>query len=65
MNLHFEFVMRYSSDFIVTDLILIPKFFFVPQIIEKRKPLALTARRAEMKNFPQFYLTTPAAGDRL
>ena len=39
-------VMQYSSDYIVTDLIFIPKFFFVPQIIEKRKPLASTARRA-------------------
>jgi len=31
---------------IVTDLIIVPKFFFVPDIIEKRKPLTSTARRA-------------------
>lgn len=40
------FVMSYSKDYQVTDLILIPKFFFVESIIEKRKPLAPTARRA-------------------
>ncbi len=40
------FVMSYSHDFRINDLLLIPKFFFVPSLIEKRKPLALTARRA-------------------
>lgn len=29
-----------------TDLIVIPKHFFTPDIIEERKPLAMTARRA-------------------
>ena len=41
------FFMNYSiEDDCVKDLILIPKHFFVPDIIEKRKPLAETARRA-------------------
>lgn len=41
------FFMSYSkSELKVRDFILIPKYFFVPDIIEKRKPLALTARRA-------------------
>lgn len=40
------FVMSYSSDYQVTDLLLVPKFFFVESIIEKRKPLSPTARRA-------------------
>lgn len=41
------FVMRYSmEDFCVKDLLFVPKHFFVPEIIEKRKPLASTARRA-------------------
>ena len=40
------FIMSYSTDYQVTDLILIPKFFFVESIIEKRKPLPSTARRA-------------------
>lgn len=30
----------------VTDLIVVPKHFFTPEIIERRKPLAATARRA-------------------
>ncbi len=30
----------------VVNFLVIPKHFFVPEIIEKRKPLALTARRA-------------------
>lgn len=41
------FFMSYSrNDLDVKDLILIPKHFFVPDIIEKRKPLSSTARRA-------------------
>jgi type II restriction enzyme len=30
----------------VTNLIVIPKYFFVPQVIERRPPLSLSARRA-------------------
>lgn len=33
--------------FYVTDFLIIPKFFFVPNIIVRRKPLAKTARRAD------------------
>lgn len=41
------FCMRYEKcDNHVTDLIFIPKYFFTPSIIEKRKPLKETARRA-------------------
>lgn len=39
------FVLQYK-DFIVNNLIVVPKFFFTPAIIEKRKPLSDTARRA-------------------
>ena len=39
------FIMNYSKDYQVINLILIPKFFFVESIIEKRKPLSPTARR--------------------
>ncbi len=39
------FVMTYA-DWAVNNLLLIPSNFFVPAIIEKRKPLAPTARRA-------------------
>ena len=41
------FFMSYSKQELkVKDLVFIPKHFFVPDIIEKRKPLAPTARRA-------------------
>lgn len=41
------FFMGYSkAEMKVRDFIFIPKHFFVPDIIEKRKPLAETARRA-------------------
>lgn len=38
-------VMHYSSLQVV-DLTVVPKFFFTPTVIEKRKPLSPTARRA-------------------
>ena len=40
------FIMQYSKNLEVVNLTLIPKFFFVPSIIEKRKPLSENARRA-------------------
>ena len=41
------FLMAYSSsEYRVRDIMLVPKHFFVPNIIERRKPLASTARRA-------------------
>ncbi len=41
------FLLNYDlSNLEVTDFLVIPKHFFVPEIIEKRKPLAVTARRA-------------------
>ncbi|MBQ7923895.1 MAG: restriction endonuclease [Clostridia bacterium] len=41
------FFMNYSKENqCVKDFIVIPKHFFVPDIIEKRKPLSETARRA-------------------
>jgi len=40
-------LLRYDlASFGVTDVIVVPKHFFAPGIIERRKPLALTARRA-------------------
>lgn len=42
-NPHF-FVMTYA-DWQVNNLLMIPNYFFVPDIIEKRKPLADSARR--------------------
>ena len=41
------FLLNYSlKGYEVTDFLVIPKHFFVPEIIEKRNPLAPTARRA-------------------
>ncbi len=41
------FLLNYDpSNFEVTNFLVIPKHFFIPEIIEKRKPLASTARRA-------------------
>lgn len=41
------FFMSYSKQQLkVQDLLFVPKHFFVPDIIEKRKPLSPTARRA-------------------
>ena len=41
------FFMSYSKvNWTVKDFFFVPKHFFTPELIEKRKPLALTARRA-------------------
>ena len=40
------FILNYSFHLQVTNLMLIPKFFFVSDIIEKRSPLSPKARRA-------------------
>lgn len=56
------FVMKYSATLSVTDLILIPKFFFTPDIIEKRKPLSDNARRAGWVGCNILYQKIPAQG---
>ena len=41
------FLLKYDlANLAVTDFLVVPKHFFVPEIIEKRKPLSSTARRA-------------------
>lgn len=40
------FLLRYSQKLEVVDLFVVPKFFFTPSVIEKRKPLSVTAKRA-------------------
>lgn len=55
------FLLNYNpQDFEVINFFVIPKHFFIPQIIEKRKPLAQSARRAgwigcniSLQNIPQ------------
>lgn len=45
-NPNFFFLNYNLADYTIKNFLVIPKHFFVPEIIEKRKPLALTARRA-------------------
>lgn len=40
------FLLNYDNDHTVTNLVLVPKRFIVPEIIEKRKPLSSGARRS-------------------
>lgn len=40
------FLLRYSRSWSVTDLVVVPSFFFTESAIEKRKPLSAAARRA-------------------
>jgi type II restriction enzyme len=41
------FLLNYDlQNFVVKNFFVIPKHFFIPEIIEKRKQLSLTARRA-------------------
>jgi len=41
------FLLKYNLENLeVTDFLVIPKHFFIPEIIEERRPLSLTARRA-------------------
>ncbi len=45
-NTNPDLIVLQYKDFKVSNLSLIPKFFFTPQIIEKRNPLSPNARRA-------------------
>jgi type II restriction enzyme len=40
------FILRYSAKWFVSDLFLIPGFFFSESAVDKRKTLSVTARRA-------------------
>lgn len=56
------FLMQYSPNLFVTDLIFVPKFFFTPSIIEKRKPLSANARRAGWVGCNILYQKIPEQG---
>lgn len=45
-NPNFFFMQYDKTDLKVKNLMMVPKYFFVPEVIEKRKPLSSTARRA-------------------
>lgn len=40
------FFLTYSKQWIINDFLIVPKQFFIPEIIIKRPPLAITAKRA-------------------
>ena len=56
------FVLQYSAEFSVTNLIFIPKFFFTSDIIEKRKPLSSKARRSGWTGCNILYQKIPEQG---
>ena len=56
------FILQYTTDYAVTDLTLIPKFFFIPGIVEKRNPLKATARRAGWTGCNILYSNIPEQG---
>ncbi|MDA2921783.1 restriction endonuclease [Patescibacteria group bacterium AH-259-L07] len=57
------FLLNYDlSSLTVTNFLVIPKHFFVPKIIEKRKPLAPTARRAGWIGCNIVLQSIPASG---
>lgn len=43
---HFFFLHYLEANYKVNNFFVVPKYFFVPEIIEKRKPLSENARRA-------------------
>lgn len=45
-NPNFFFLTYNPEDLLVSNFMVIPKHFFIPEIIEKRNPLSSTARRA-------------------
>lgn len=58
---HF-FFMGYLATFFVNNFFVVPKYFFVPEIIEKRKALAETARRAGWIGSNILFFKIPTSG---
>jgi len=57
------FLLNYDpSNFSINDFCVIPKHFFVPEIIEKRKPLVQTARRAGWVGCNILFKSIPSTG---
>lgn len=55
------FILQYN-EFTVRNLIVVPKYFFTPEIIEKRKPLSENARRAGWVGCNILYGSIPIQG---
>lgn len=45
-NPNFFFLQYAKPSLLVENFFIVPKHFFLPELIEKRKPLAATAQRA-------------------
>ncbi len=58
---HF-FFMGYLAALLVNDFFVVPKYFFIPEIIEKRKMLAENARRAGWIGSNILFSKIPASG---
>ena len=56
------FFMGYLDTLNVNDFFVVPKHFFVPKVIEERKPLAETARRAGWVGSNILFSKIPKAG---
>lgn len=56
------FIMQYSRNLEVINFTLVPKFFFIPTIIERRKPLSENARRAGWIGCNILYSNIPEQG---
>jgi type II restriction enzyme len=56
------FFMGYLETFQVNDFFVIPKHFFIPEIVEKRKPLSISARRAGWIGSNILFSRIPKAG---
>jgi len=61
-NPHFFFLNYDKNSFNVINFMVIPKHFFIPEIIEKRKPLSPSARRAGWVGCNILLNTIPESG---
>ena len=61
-NPNFFFLNYDKNSFNVINFMVIPKHFFIPEIIEKRKPLSPTARRAGWVGCNILLETIPESG---
>ena len=56
------FILQYTNNYTVTAITLIPKYFFIPDIIEKRNPLPSTAKRSGWVGYNILYGNIPDQG---
>ncbi len=56
------FFLNYDKNFVVNDFLAIPKYFFVPEIIEERKPLSVDAKRAGWVGCNILFSKIPSSG---